>query len=90
MLVVKLTLDGSSPATPTVHPMPLPSAMFTRFFTTVVLPLLGGPTTMTRGPFGPSGVESAPSPPRRDRMRSRSSARCRLFRCGCVVDVEVY
>lgn len=44
------TLAGSSPTTPTDQPVPLPRAMFTKFFTTVVLPELGGPRIITLGP----------------------------------------
>jgi len=36
---------------PTDHPIPLDNAILTRFFTTVVFPELGGPSTMTRGPL---------------------------------------
>ena len=44
------TLEGSSPTTVGVQPMPVPSAMFVSALTTLLFPELGGPTTMTLGP----------------------------------------
>lgn len=45
------TLEGSSPTTVGVHPIPDPRAMFVKALTTLVLPEQGGPTTMILGPL---------------------------------------
>jgi len=77
----RLTLAGSSPITPGVQPIPEPSAMLSRFFTTVVLPELGGPRTITLGPLGfpPFPVVSVD---RLARIRLRSRAKWRETRAG--------
>ncbi len=74
------TFAGSSPATPGPHPIPLPKQRFTRLLTSVLLPALGAPRTITRGPSLAA---------RRARRRRRSSARCSERMKGYVLDVEV-
>jgi hypothetical protein len=54
--IKELTLEGSSPTTVGVHPIPVPRAMFVRALTTLLFPELGGPTTIILGP------RSTPSP----------------------------
>ena len=46
-----LTLEGSSPMTAGVQAMPVPKAILTNPLTTLVLPELAGPTTITLGPW---------------------------------------
>jgi hypothetical protein len=50
------TLEGSSPTTVGVHPIPVPKAILVKALTTLLFPELGGPTTIILGP------RSIPSP----------------------------